>query len=348
MMNRNIVVVGGSAGAYRALEGLVTSLPATLEAALFVVLHVQPTDQNWLADRLARLTPLKVRAPVDEPISNGQLYVATPDKHLMLSSGRVYTTRGPRENLWRPAIDVLFRTAAVSHASRVIGVLLSGELDDGTSGLQAIKACGGLTVVQSPKTAAYPTMPDVALANTQIDHCVDAEELAPLIEQLVAQEAPPERHVPKELQLEARMAEAAPEISTADITAESPTALSCPECGGPLWQRGPDQQRFQCLVGHAYHLSSLANAHDDQLDRTLWAAIRLFEQRANIAQMMSDQTRGRGLIRRAEIHAMRAAESKRHAARMRELQAMQHDSLEEFNIFGTRSPENELTSKRER
>jgi two-component system chemotaxis response regulator CheB len=327
-VNRNIVVIGGSAGAYRALEVLVTSLPANLDAAVFVVLHVPPTDENWLADRLNQLTALHVQVPEDEPISNGHLYVATPDRHLMLSSGRVYSSHGPRENLWRPAIDVLFRSAAVSHSSRVIGVLLSGELDDGTSGLQAIKTCGGTTVVQDPKTAAYPTMLDVALANTEIDYCVTADELAPLIMQLVAEEAGPMVSVPRELQLESRMAESDVNYTTADVAQEKPTAFSCPECGGPLWRRGDDQEGYRCLVGHAFHVNTLAHAHDDQLDRTLWAAIRLFEQRANLAHTMSEQTRNRGLIRRAEMHTLRAEESKRHANRLRDLQAM-YRSVEE-------------------
>ncbi len=329
MPNRNIVVIGGSAGAYRALEVLVTSLPATLDAAVFIVLHVQPSDENWLAQRLSQLTPLQVRAPEDEPIANGTIYVATPDRHLMLGSARVYSTDGPRENLWRPAIDVLFRSAAVNHTSRVIGVLLSGELDDGTSGLQAIRACGGHTVVQNPKTAAYPTMPNVALANTVIDHCVDADELAPLIAELVTEPAAVAPSVPRELQLEVQMAEGTGGVSTVDVAQTSPSWLSCPECGGPLWQRGPDEQGFRCLVGHAYHLNTLAYAHDDQLDRTLWAAIRLFEQRANIAQQMSDQARSRGLERRADMHATRANESKRHAIRLRELQGIYRTAGEE-------------------
>jgi two-component system, chemotaxis family, protein-glutamate methylesterase/glutaminase len=219
-------------------------------------------------------------------------------------------------------------------------VLLSGELDDGTSGLQAIKACGGKAIVQSPQTAPYPMMPNVAMANIQVDHSVDAEEIAPLLTELVAQRAPPAPPIPQGLQLEARMAEGTHGLLTSDIAEDAPSALSCPECGGPLWQRGPDNGNFRCLVGHAYHLNSLAHAHDDQLDRTLWAAIRLFEQRANIAQMMSEQTRARGLERRADMHEMRATESKRHAMQMREVQAMYRSGAEETHTAGaTRDPE---------
>ena len=330
MTNRNIVVIGGSAGAQRALKVLVTALPGTLEAAVFVVLHVQPTDQNWLAERLAQVAVLQVHTPEDEPISNGTLYVATPDHHLMLSPGRVYSSHGPRENLWRPAIDVLFRSAAVSHSSAVIGVLLSGELDDGTSGIQAIKACGGQVIVQNPGAADHRTMPDVALANASVDYCVDADEMAPLIARLVSEPAPPPPKIPRELQLEATMAEGTHNLLTTDVFDASPSAFSCPECGGPLWQSGPDALGFRCLVGHAYHLNSLAHAHDAELESTLWAAIRLFEQRANIAQMMSEQTRGRGLTRRGEMHAIRAKESRLHAMRMRELQSLYRSNVEQL------------------
>lgn len=332
MANRNIVVIGGSAGAFRTLGGILQSFDAGLPAAVFAVLHIQPTDEEWLAGRLAPQSALPVSAPRDEAIRLGHVYVASPDRHLVIDADHVFTTHAPRENLWRPAIDVLFRSAAVAHASSVIGVLLSGELDDGTSGLQAIKACGGIAVIQDPASASFPAMVEVARANVAVDYCVGAEEIGALVQRLVAEEAPAAPPIPDALRLEARLSGDRSELLTSDVQPDSPTALSWPECGGPLWQN--NESSYRCLVGHAYQLNTLAVAHDDALDRTLWAAIRLFEQRANIAHAMSEQTRQRGFARRSEIHAMRASESQGHASRLRGLQARYRALLADDASFG--------------
>jgi two-component system chemotaxis response regulator CheB len=314
-----IVAIGGSAGAYRTLETILRDLPHDLDAAVFVVVHVAPSETNWLSQRLAQYTRWPVVAPKDEVIRQGVVYTGIPDHHLLIKGDRAIATRGPRENMWRPAIDVLFRSAAVSHSTRAIGVLLSGELDDGTSGLQALRACGGTTVVQEPATAEYPTMPRVALANTHVDYRAEAPEIGSLIARLVAEPALAAPMIPTALRQEIEMAEEGTSLLTSDIIPDAPSALSCPECGGPLWLHGPTHNHFRCLVGHAYQIGSLRDAMDDQLDRTLWAAIRLFEQRANIAQMMSDEARGQGLGKRAEVHGARAQEAKRHVIRLREL-----------------------------
>jgi two-component system chemotaxis response regulator CheB len=324
-----IVVIGGSAGAFRALEIILPSLPADLHAAICIVLHMQPSGESWLPRRLSSFSKLPMSAPDDEPIRGTHVYTAIPDRHLVVKEDRVISTHGPRENLWRPAIDVLFRSAAVTHSTRVIGVLLSGELDDGTAGLQAIARCGGTTIVQRPADAEYPAMPEVALANARIDHSVNADEIGPLISRLISTpptEPPP---IPDELRDEVRMAEDLSEVLTSDFSSESPSGFTCPECAGPLWRRGEGESAFRCLIGHAYQLGSLLQAHDSDLDRTLWAAIRSFEQRANIAQMMSDQAKGRGFQRRSEMHALRAEEARSHAMRLRQLQSLHRTAIEE-------------------
>jgi two-component system chemotaxis response regulator CheB len=250
---------------------------------------------------------------------------------LIVRPGCVLTRRGPRENMWRPSIDVLFRSAAVAYGNRVIGVLTSGELDDATSGLQAIKECGGVTIVQDPNDAAHPAMLRTALANVQIDHSVKLDRIVALLRMLsaetetVASGAP----IPARLRKEARMAEL-PEDAPALMTElGSPVPLSCPECGGPLWRLGSDRKELRCLVGHAFHLQTLASSTDSVLDKTLWAAIRMFEQRVNISRMLAEQERARGRAQRADLYDGRAADSRRHAQTLRALHEQRHPLLDD-------------------
>lgn len=321
MLNRNIVVVGGSAGALTTLTGLLDQLPDTLPAAIFVVLHRHPTGDSWLREVLARHTRWPVKAPTEEPVAQQRIYVAQPDLHLILKDDVVVSSRGPRENQWRPAIDVLFRSAAVAYTSRVVGVLLSGELDDGTAGLAAIKHCGGITIAQDPATTTYSTMPEVAAANVRIDHFAAPGDLGPLLERVVASEAPVVSEPPESMRAEVRISEGTHRLTTQQITNEPASTFSCPECGGPLWTRGQEATNFRCLIGHAFGMESLVASSDASLDRTLWAAIRQFEQRANIARLMAQQSRDRQHKLRASMHDSRAEESEEHAQRLRELQA---------------------------
>ncbi len=263
---------------------------------------------------------MKIESPtVAQPISRGHVYLARPDHHLLVKQDRVLSTRGPRENLWRPAIDVLFRTAAVAHGTRVIGLLMSGELDDGTAGLQAIKQCGGLAIVQDPGDAEHPEMPNVALTNVAIDHRASLQELPNLLRRLISQEAPASEEIPDELRKEALLAEAPENSSEISESFGPPSALSCPECGGPLWTHGPNGTRMRCLVGHSFQLPSLLQGVDTSIDQAIWAAIRMFEQRVNITRMMAQRERASGREKRAELFDSRANESQAHAQRLREL-----------------------------
>jgi two-component system chemotaxis response regulator CheB len=214
---------------------LVKELPSDLKATLFVVLHLAPASRAWLVEELQRATDLTVEAPNREhAIKLRHVYVASPDRHLIVRKGKVVSSRGPRENLWRPALDVSFRTAAVAYGSRVIGILLSGELDDGTAGLQAIKACGGIVIVQDPQDAAFPAMPATALANVHVDHRVQLADMAALLIRLTKATAGPSIPVSDELRREAQMAEEEADTAALHDGQEPPTSLSCPECSGPV------------------------------------------------------------------------------------------------------------------
>jgi two-component system chemotaxis response regulator CheB len=213
----------------------------------------------------------------------------------------------------------MFRSAAVAYGTRVIGVLMSGELDDGTAGLQAIKQCGGIAVVQEPEDAKFPAMPNIALSNVAVDYRVKSDELPTLIQTLTSQSAPAPVAIAEELRKEVALAEA-PENSLAiSESFGSPSTFSCPECGGPLWSHGDHGERLRCMVGHSFGLTSFLQGLEDGIDQTVWAAIRMFEQRFNITRMMADQERRQGRAQRAELYESRAQESRAHAQRLREL-----------------------------
>jgi two-component system, chemotaxis family, protein-glutamate methylesterase/glutaminase len=188
MPDHDIVVVGASAGGVEALVGLASALPADLPAAVFVVLHLPATGTSALPDILSRHGPLPASHVKDgEPIENGRIFVASPDHHLLLRTGHVHLTRGPRENGHRPAVDTLFRSAAREYATRVIGVILSGALDDGTAGLLAIKSRGGVAVVQEAADALYPGMPGSALEHVQVDHVLAVASMGELLARLTTE-----------------------------------------------------------------------------------------------------------------------------------------------------------------
>ncbi len=190
MPGHDVIVVGASAGGVEALDRLVAALPDDLPASLFVVLHVPPTGRSALPDILRRHCRLPVAHAIDgEAVKPGQVYVAPPDQHLLVADGQVRLGRGARENGHRPAIDPLFRSAAREYGPRVVGVVLSGVLDDGTAGLAAVKAGGGVAIVQEPADAMYPAMPQHALENVAVDHVLAAGEIAAALDRLAREPA---------------------------------------------------------------------------------------------------------------------------------------------------------------
>jgi two-component system chemotaxis response regulator CheB len=318
---RDIVVIGASAGGFAAIKALAAPLPSDFPAALFLVTHL-PRGPSRLAQILGRSCSLEVRFAEDgDPIRPGTLLIAPPDRHLLLQQGRVMLSRGPRENLWRPAIDVLFRSAAVTFTSRTIGIVLSGVLDDGASGLRAIHHCGGIAIAQDPADAAYPGMPEAALHAVPEARRLACAEIAAALTELVRQPAPPPPPIPEQILLEARLAAGDTE-ATREIEARGMgTNLSCPECGGPLNLQPGDQLRFRCRLGHAYAAASLSAASRDAVESSLWVAIRLLEQRANIDNARSEAEREQGRGGSAERYASQAADVAGHANVLREMLA---------------------------
>jgi two-component system, chemotaxis family, protein-glutamate methylesterase/glutaminase len=287
--NCGIIVIGASAGGVDALKRLATDLPPDTAAAVFVVLHVGQT--SYLPEILDRAGPLRAaKAESGAEFELGRIYVAPPGFHLLLHDDHMLLRRGPRENLARPAIDPLFRSAACSYGARVIGVLLSGSLSDGTAGLRAIKAVGGVTVIQDPQDAAVPDMVRSAHRHVEIDHCVPIAGMGSLLARLATEPAGETLPIPPRVRLEAAVA--AQEHSTVkneDRLGER-SVFVCPECHGPLWEiEDGDMLRYRCHTGHAFTSDAMLEAQSTEADQILWSLLRAHQQRAEFVRRMADR-----------------------------------------------------------
>lgn len=327
MPNRDILVLGASAGGVHALSEVVEALPADLQAAVFVVTHIAPHGASAMPAILSRAGRLPAVHPQDgEKIEKGRIYVAPPDHHIVIEDGRVRLSRGPSENGHRPAVDVLFRTAAHNHGSRVVGVVLTGNLDDGTAGLAAIKRRGGVAIVQDPGEADYSGMPRSAIENVEIDHVLPLHEIGPLLARL-SRELAPEPNRPDE---EAINMKRKIEIGGDREKGGEPSGFTCPECGGALWESHENELvHFRCRTGHAYAPESLLAEQFDSLEATLWAAVRALEENAALARRMERWMHGRGNKAGENRYDRRAKEAEKHAAVLREVLMEDQTSMAE-------------------
>jgi len=234
MASRNIVVIGGSAGGLEALISVAGSLPADLDASLFVVVHTSTSGEGTLAQILDRAGTLRAQTVErKEAIRKGRIYVARGDRHLLIERGHVNATSEPKENGFRPAVDPLFRTAAAAYGPRVIGVVLSGGLDDGTRGLLEIKRAGGLAIVQDPDEALIPSMPRSAVDSVEVDHVVPTAELGTLVARLVSEKISETRSMARR-KAKPDPAEAGTNALVDGSLPGPPSTYVCPECGGSL------------------------------------------------------------------------------------------------------------------
>jgi len=281
MDKKDIVVIGASAGGVEALMRLCRGLPPDLPAAVLVAQHMAHGSPSVLARVLARSSTLPVSAAVDgEALQHGRIYVSVPDRHLLLRRDTILVRRGPRENHTRPAINALFRSAAIAYGARVVGVVLTGSLDDGTDGLIDIKRAGGTCIVQSPDEAAWPSMPQQALKRDHVDHVVDLGAMPRLLSELVRQPAGRSQPLPEQTLIEDR-------IAAEDAHAPTPgtpspgdaSVISCPDCGGVLNETEPGSLRFRCQIGHAFTSKGLVASQRDELERALDIAVRTHRER---------------------------------------------------------------------
>jgi two-component system chemotaxis response regulator CheB len=324
MLKRDIIVIGASAGGVEALVTLVRGLPADLLAAVFIVLHVPAHGTSALPSILNRAGTLQAGYPSDgQKFQQGRIYVAPPDHHLLLKDGTVRVTRGPRENGHRPAADALFRTAARTYGRRVIGVVLSGALDDGTAGLMAIKSLGGVAVVQDPGEALYPSMPSNARDQVAVDHCLPVAQIAALLARLVnepVEEPAGADPVNPDLSQEADMAELEVAAMQDQHRSGTPSAFGCPECGGVLWELHDEQQlHFRCRVGHAWSPDSLLAKQADALEAALWTALRALEESVGLSLRLARQAEQRGYSRASARFREQSRSAEEHALVIRKV-----------------------------
>jgi len=317
MAGHDIVVIGGSAGGVEALKRICEGLPANFPAAVFVVLHISPTSRSVMPELLSRAGPLPARHPTDEEtISAGHIYVAPPDMHMLLRPGHVILRRGPHENRTRPAIDPLFRSAAVAYRSRVIGVVLSGLLDDGAAGLIAIKSCGGICLVQQPEDAMWPEMPRNALAHDHVDYSLPVADVPALLRRLVNQPPGPMPPIPRHLILESSIAAQEAPVVEESTQVGRPSRLSCPQCGGVLNEVAEQgTTRFRCQIGHAFTAETLVAAQDDELERALESALRMHRERVVLFRRMQEKSEAQQLSHAAARWRAGADESE-HSAKV--------------------------------
>lgn len=284
MPGKDIVVIGASAGGIEALRTIFAALPRDLAASIFVVLHTAPDSPGVLAAIFDKAGPLPAKhAEPGERIEAGRIYVAPPDQHMLIAPGRVELSRGPKENRFRPAVDPLFRSAAQTYGPRVVGVILTGGLDDGTNGLWTIKQLGGTAVVQDPAEALAPSMPLSAMRHVHVDHTVRIADVAPLLVRLAATPADlPEGDlpVPENVNIEVSIAKEDKANEAGVRKLGDPSLYACPECHGVLLQmKDQTPLRFRCHTGHAYTIESLLSEMDEMIEDSLWNAIRALEER---------------------------------------------------------------------
>lgn len=319
MAKRDIVAIGGSAGSGPVLKRILRDLPGDFPASIFVCTHVPSHSPGYLADALSSVSQLPVAQAIDDqPIETGRVYVAAPDRHLLLIDGTIRLGEGPRENMVRPAIDPLFRSAALSYGPRAVGVVLTGMLNDGASGLHSVKSVGGTAIVQHPIDAEADQMPLAALESADVDHVAAASDLAAIISQVAQSDAGQAVDPSDSLTLEVEIAAGGRLGSDRLRQIADPSPLSCPDCQGVLSEmRDETPLRYRCQIGHSYTAEVLAS-RIDEVDQAVRVAMRVMEERVTLVERMASDARKAGRTAVAELYETRAEEYRRYATTLRD------------------------------
>jgi two-component system, chemotaxis family, protein-glutamate methylesterase/glutaminase len=336
MPTHDVVVVGASAGGLEALQKLVAGLPEDFQAALFIVLHIPPHSPSVLPRVLERAGRLPASHPLDgEEILAGHVYVAPPDHHLLVERGRVRTSRGPKENRFRPAVDPLFRSAAYAYGPRTVGVILTGALDDGAAGLWAVKDRGGVAVIQDPQEALFSSMPQSARAYVEIDYCLPLAEIAPLLVRLSSEPAAEERGAYpflEELEVETRISMEDKAFEAGVFKLGEPSPYTCPECHGSLlqWKNG-NLLRFRCHTGHAFSANSLLAELTESIEDTLWNTLRAVEESVLLMRHLAQHLRQANDVDTAERFLRKAQEAQQRTEFVRKA-VLRHETLSQDTV----------------
>lgn len=314
---RRLLVIGGSAGAVDPLLRLVEQLPEGAGAAVAVVMHRPSNGNSSLEYLLSRHAPLPVVEPVDgEPLRADHVYLAPTDLHLEAGANALGVQPGPKINSQRPSIDVLFRSAAATHRTAVVGVVLSGTMDDGARGLLAICRAGGAALVQDPADAEFPDMPEAALGRAPCARAVPAAELGTAAAALLrAETAASHEPAPVDSDPQSEFVDA---LGRSDVRG-TPVGVTCPDCGGSLWlSSDADDPVVTCRVGHSFSPETLAQLQSDRLDRALWASLRSLEEQVAAIRFVEELSERHGHSAGAARHRARRELAEEQVATMRE------------------------------
>ncbi len=315
-----IIVIGASQGGIQALSTLVSSFPSNLPATIFIVLHSSPDYKSHLDEVLSTKGALPVIQPQNgEKIKTGTIYVAPSNRHLVVKYDHVNLPFGPHENRSRPSIDVLFRSAAAYHTSRVIAVLLTGYLDDGVSGLSAVKRCGGKIIVQDPNDAEVPDLPKNAIRSMEIDHILPLKEIAAQLIDIVHQPFGDPVAVPEEIMADIKVSEhTVPGLERMNKLGTI-TPYTCPDCGGTLWDaKNEPAGRLVCHTGHSFTIDSFLKGQAEVIEDSLWAAIRFFDERIKILENLAEKDHEKLHLQSTQNYRKKIKELKYHMQILRD------------------------------
>ncbi|HEY1402682.1 MAG TPA: chemotaxis protein CheB [Pyrinomonadaceae bacterium] len=337
MESRHIIVIGASAGGFEALKKLVAGLPKDFAASVFIVWHMSPDIRGVLPQVLNRAeTVFAAHAYDQEPIQPNRIYVAPPDRHLLVERGRVRVTRGPKENRFRPAVDPLFRSAAYAYGNRVIGVVLSGALDDGTAGLWTVKHRGGMSVVQDPADAEVPSMPENALREVEVDYSLPVSGMADLLVRLSQEEVAETGQVfmedDKKTEIEIRIAAEDSAFESGIFNFGALTPYTCPECHGVLSSlKDGDRTRFRCHTGHAFSADSLLASVTENIEDSLYSAVRGVEESIMLLNHIGDHYAELNQPKLAAMYFKKAQEAQARAQLVRRA-VLSHEQLSKDSL----------------
>jgi len=328
---RNVIVIGASAGGIRAVSQALSGIDKDVDAAVLVVMHLSDKSNiENIARTLQKNTKLRCNIATDRgSLERGNVYVAIPNHHLMVVHDEIRVTPGAYENKYRPSIDVLFRSAAVHYGHRAIGVILTGMLEDGTSGMSAIKKCGGLCIVQDPDEAEFSDMPLSVINKIQVDYIEPLKNIGHCIDSIATAPLPRIQPVPEELRIEASLSEKmASDVESLSLIANQ-SNFSCPDCGGRLWAVKNDiLHRHRCYTGHVYTERLLQDLQDSHIDNSVWVSIRMLEEKSNLMLLMGNRAADGQDPSLEQRYQMRARDIDDHIARLKKLlQLLSEDKL---------------------
>jgi len=317
---KNIITIGASAGGLKAVSTLLSSISKELNAAIFIVIHLGKSALiETVINMLNKDSLMQVKIPEDgEIIQSGKVYLAPVDEHMIIERGKIKIAKGAAENHWRPSIDVLFRTAAAAYDSCVTGIILSGLLDDGTSGMSAIKTAGGTCIVQEPGEAEFPEMPQNVINNIEVDYRVSIADIGYILSDIYSRGECIPSDVPAQIKLEAEISTRISSQYEQTKQLGEATAFTCPDCGGILTEIDEQgNKRYRCFTGHTFSPRLFEEVLTDKIEETLWVAIRMMEERRNFISGMEQSFPATSLISKERLK--KASGLKVHIERMKEI-----------------------------